>query len=79
MFHEDILDENSKAYKKAYLTFSLLQDDNCTPELFKMLMKKFVREWNKQYYMPADVYQMYINLPDYQLPSGLKRKDLEGL
>ena len=59
MFEGDFENENSKAYKKAKLTFEMLKDRGCKVGEFRDVIQTFTAIWTKSFYQPADIVKLW--------------------
>lgn len=59
MFQDDYFNENSKAHKKAKLTFENLKKSNCKVHEFDTTMSEFGKKHTLNFWMPAHIYQIW--------------------
>ncbi len=59
MFNEDYKNKNSKLYKKAQMTFDLLQNSKCKVFEFKETLEVFMKTHTLNYWQPAHIYQIW--------------------
>lgn len=79
MFDGDFTNSESKAHKKAALTFKNMKRRDWTIEEFRWTMIHLEKKWEKSFWMPADILNIHAMLyGDDRLYDNFELKDLKN-